>query len=225
MNIELPKSAIHTCAQLTELVDRVGFLPLLRGRVAGWSAEDVADAEAQYIRLPEGGWVWKLWEWKSEVLRESGCAYGKFFARKAGYISREWWPDFCNYRRSRLPAPCAGSVEEMLLLTLRESGSMLARDLRRACGFTGKMRSQFDTYVARLEMSCHVVTDDFVTPRDRHGRPYGWGWAVLTTPEQRFSRRACHPERTPEQSRELLLTHLAALLPKLSRERLLAVLG
>mgnify|MGYP000925711287 FL=1 len=22
--------------------------------------------------------------------------YGKFFNKKAGFISQEWWPDFCN---------------------------------------------------------------------------------------------------------------------------------
>ena len=81
------------------------------------------------------------------MLRESRCAYGKFFKRKAAFVSREWWPDFCNYRRSLYPYPEEGSVEEAVLATLKSEGSLITRELRAACGFTGpKMRSRFDAY-------------------------------------------------------------------------------
>ena len=77
-------------------------------------------------------------------------------------ISREWWPDFCNWRRSVFSHPEEGSIEDMILQTLRENGSMITRDLRKACGFTGtKMRGKFDTYISRLEMGCYIVTEDF----------------------------------------------------------------
>ena len=33
-------------------------------------------------------------------IRETGCAYGKFFENKAVFISKEWFPDFANYRRN-----------------------------------------------------------------------------------------------------------------------------
>lgn len=62
------------------------------------------------------------------------------------------------------------------------------------------MRSRFDAYLARLEMGSYIVTEDFVYPRDRHGREYGWGWSLLTTPEALFGREACHPDRTPQES-------------------------
>ena len=39
------------------------------------------------------------WEWKGPVIQMTGCAYGKFFHGKAGFISAEWFPDFANYRR------------------------------------------------------------------------------------------------------------------------------
>lgn len=204
---------IHTCAEMTAFVDEIGFLPLLEMGVAGWSAEGVADDEAQYTRLPGGGWEWPLWEWKGEVVRESGCAYGKFFCGKAGYVSRAWWPDFCNWRRSRVRRTEEYSVDDMIVETLREGGSMLTRELRAACGFTGKMRGQFDTYIAHLAMDARVVTQDFVYPQDRHGRNYGWGWSLLTTPEALFGREACHPDRTPEESFERMRAHLYKVLP------------
>lgn len=208
---------IHTCQELIDYIGQVGFLPLLAMGVSGWSAEEVADEDCQYTRLPDGGWEWPLWEWKGPILQESGCAYGKFFQRKAGFISREWWPDFCNYRRSLYPQPEEGSVEEIILVTLKEYGSLITRKLRAACGFTGpKMRSRFDTYITRLEMGGYIVTEDFVYPHDRHGREYGWGWSLLTTPEVLFGKEACHPGCSPEESRERLLAHFRNILPDAS---------
>lgn len=96
---------LHSCPELIDYINEVGFLPLLRMGVEGWSAEEVTDEDCQYTRLPDGGWEWPLWTWKGAILQDSGCAYGKFFDRKAAFVSRDWWPDFCNYRRSVSPIP------------------------------------------------------------------------------------------------------------------------
>lgn len=205
---------LHSCAELIDYINRVGFLPLLPMGIAGWSAEEVTDEECQYTPLPDGGWEWPLWQWKGTILQESGCAYGKFFDRKAAFVSRTWWPDFCNYRRSRFPYPAEGTIEEGILDTLRREGSLITRELRAACGFNGpKMRSRFDAYITRLEMGGYIVTEDFVYPHDRHGREYGWGWSLLTTPETLWGKESCHPERTPQESRERILAQLRQILP------------
>lgn len=206
---------IHSCPELTAYINRIGFLPLLHIGVDGWSAEEVVDEDCRYVVLPDGGWEWPLWEWKGSVLRESGCAYGKFFAGKAGFVSRQWWPDFCNYRRSLSPAPDEGSVEDSILQILSSEGSMITRELRRACGFTGpKMRSRFDAYVTHLQMQCRIVTEDFVYPLDRHGREYGWGLALLTTPEKLFGRTECLVDHSPERSRQLIADYLNGISPR-----------
>ena len=194
------------------------MLPLLRIVPSlGWSAEEVVDDDCQYVVLPDGGWEWPLWEWKGDIIRESGCAYGKFFLGKAAFISKEWWPDFCNYRRSTHPYPPEGSIEEAIIETLKLNGSMITRDLRKACGFTEpKMRSKFDGFITRLQMGGYIVTEDFVYPHDKHGKQYGWGWSLLTTPEDLFGREACHPSRTPEESRKRLLEHFKEILPQAS---------
>ncbi len=205
---------ISTCDELMQCIQRLGFLPLLESGIAGFNAEAMVDEECRYVVLPDGGWDWPLWKWKGPAVTDGGCVYGKFFAAKAGFISREWWPDFYNWRRSVNPVPEAGSVEEAIVATLRERGSAITRELRSACGFTGpKMRSRFDAYVTRLQMACRIVTEDFVYPRDRHGRQYGWGWALLTTPEALLGREACECRRTPEESYARMAAHLAAMLP------------
>ncbi len=177
--------------------------------------------ECRFTQFPDGTWEWPLWKWKGSVVREGGCVYGKFFAGKAGFISREWWPDFYNWRRSKNPVPEEGTTEYIILATLREHGSMIARELRAACDFTGKnMRSKFDAYVGRLQMGAHIVTEDFVYPVDKHGREYGFGWSLLTTPEQLLGREACLTDRTPEESYQRMVEHLSGLLPHATEKQI-----
>jgi len=212
---------IHSEIELMEAIRQLGFLPLLDSGIRGFSAEEMVDDDCRYVMLPDGGWDWPLWKWKGPVVTDGNCMYGKFFAGKAGFISRDWWPDFCNYRRSTHPAPQEGSIEEAILITLAEHGSLITRELRAACGFNGAgMRSRFDSYVTRLQMGCRIVTEDFIYPRDRHNREYGWGWSLLTTPEQLIGRDACQCSRTPEASYQRLFSHLKAIIPTASDKQI-----
>ena len=216
---------IHSDSQLMELIFQIGFLPLLNSGIYGYSAEDVVDDDCRYVMLPEGGWDWPLWKWKGTIVTEGHCVYGKFFDKKAGFISMEWWPDFYNYRRSVHPVPSDGSIEDAILMTLREHGSLITRELRAACGFSGpKMRSRFDAYVTRLQMGCYIVTEDFVYPRDKHHNEYGWGWSLLTTPEQLYGREACLCPRTPVESLRRIYDHLRRILPDASDSQIMKLI-
>ena len=217
---------IHSGAELAEYIQQIGFLPLLESGISGFSAMDIVDDDCRYVVFPDGGWDWPLWKWKGPIVAEGSCVYGKFFDKKAGFVSREWWPDFCNYRRSRHAVPEEGSIEEAVLTTLREHGSLITRELRAACGFNGtKMRGKFDAYITRLQMACRIVTEDFVYPRDRHNREYGWGWSLLTTPEERYGRDACRCERSPEESFSRLQAHFQEILPWATERQLLKLIG
>jgi len=212
---------IGSCSELVDCIQQIGFLPLLESGIYGFSAEAMVEDDCRYVVFPDGGWDWPLWKWKGQVVAEGNTVYGKFFASKAGFVSREWWPDLCNYRRAVHPTPEEGTIEDAILETLREHGSMITRELRAACGFTGpKMRSRFDSYVTRLQMACRIVTEDFVYPVDRHNREYGWGWALLTTPEQLYGRDFCQCERSPEDSFERMVGHMRKMLPDADERQL-----
>lgn len=215
------RQEIHSCPELMDCIQQVGFLPLLESGIQGFSAEAAMAEECRFTQFDDGTWEWPLWQWKGPVVTEGNCVYGKFFAGKAGFISRAWWPDFYNWRHSKNPPLEEGSIEETILMTLREHGSMITRELRAACGFTGpKMRGKFDAYITRLQMGCHMITEDFVYPQDKHGREYGFGWSLLTTPEQLLGRQACQCERTPEDSYQRMADHLAHLLPDATEKQI-----
>ena len=194
----MKKEPIHSCPELIDYIRETGFLPLLSMGISGWSAEEVTGEKCQVTQQPAGGGEWPHWE----------------------------WPDFCNYRRSIFPYPEEGSIEETILDVLKMEDHLITRKLRAACGFTGpKMRSRFDAYITRLQMGGYIVTEDFIYPRDRHGREYGWGWSLLTTPEALFGREACHPDRTPQASYERMLDQFRKILPNESEKVYQSLLG
>ena len=40
-----------------------------------------------------------LWRWRIAIAKKHDILYGKFFAKKAGFISKKWLLVFANYRR------------------------------------------------------------------------------------------------------------------------------
>lgn len=221
-----------------ELIDKVGFLPLLDSGISGFSADAVVADDCGYVTFPEGGWDWPMWKWKGQIVTEMPCMYGKFFnisaprktgryeRGRAGYITKDWWADFCNYRRSKYPRPDDDSIEGAILATLQTTGSQITRELRAACGFNGKgMRSKFDSYLTRLQMATYIVTEDFVYPVDKHNNEYGWGWSLLNTPEELYGKEACTCERTPEESFQRIYDHLRSLLPHATDKQILKLIG
>ena len=62
-------------------------------------------------------------------------------------------------------------------------------------------------------MGTYIVTEDFVYPVDKHGREYGFGWSLLTTPERLIGKEACLCDRSPEESFQRMSDHLHRLLP------------
>ena len=71
-------------------------------------------------------------------------------------------------------------------------------------------------------MQSYVCIADFVYMQDEYGRPYGWGVAEYATPEELFGYGFITSayQRDPQESRELILRHLQALLPGADRKQL-----
>ena len=209
-----------------EFIDEIGFLPLLDSGIYGFSAEEIVDEDCRYVVFSDGGWDWPLWKWKGQIVTEMPCFYGKFFNKKAGFISKEWWPDFCNYRRNKYPYPKDDTIEGSILDTLRQEGSLITRELRSLCGFNGKgMRSKFDGYVTKLQMATYIVTEDFVYPQDKHGKEYGWGWSLLTTPEALYGKSFYMKDCPWEESYQRLLEHFKLILPEATENQILKLIG
>lgn len=216
---------IKSKADLTAAIREFGFLPFFENSIGGFSIEE-------HI-APQCWWnsktgAWSAWEWKGPVIRETGCAYGKFFEKKACYISREWFADFANYRRdgydfdARYDDGLAPYRDKRLYDLIEGNAPILSKQLKQLGNYKKGGNKGFDTSVTRLQAQGYVLISDFVYSRDKSGKTYGWGVAEYSTPEvfmgSDFSDRvySC----SPEESYEKIATHLGRLFPQLSADKI-----
>ena len=213
---------IRTKADLCRAVERFGFVPFFPNPIQGFSIAEHVAPEAWFSDA-EG-----VWEWKGPVIRETGCAYGKFFHGKAVFISREWYPDFANYRRDGYDFDAlwedgkARHADKALYDLLEPHAPVTSRALKDLGGYGRDGRRGFDASITRLQHLGYVVISDFVYDLDRQGRPYGWGVAEYSTPEKALGEdftRAVY-RRAPEESLERVLAHLREILPNAGADAL-----
>ena len=60
---------IHSCPELLERIQQVGFLPLLESGVRGYCAESLMDEDCRFTQFDDGSWEWPLWQWKGDAVR------------------------------------------------------------------------------------------------------------------------------------------------------------
>ena len=209
---------IKTKSDLIGAVNEFGFLPFFENSIEGFSIEE-------HI-APECWWhsdtgEWSAWEWKGPVIRETGCAYGKFFEKKACYISREWFADFANYRRdgydfdARFDDGLAPYRDKRLFDLVSSDAPIISKKLKEIGDYRKGGNKGFDTIMNRLQAQCYVIISDFVYMKNKRGEPYGWGVAEYSTPELfmggDFTERVY--ARTPAESYERILDHFRELFP------------
>ena len=211
---------IRTKQDLINAVEEFGILPLFRNAIPGFSVEEHADPSVWFSEEPG------VWEWKGPVIREARCAYGKFIGNKAVFISREWFPDFANWRRdgydfdARYDDELVPYKDKVLYDLLERMAPVLSRDLKKEGNYNKEGNTGFDTMINRLQAECYVLVSNFVYMKDRYGKEYGWGVAEYSTPEAffgaEFTDRVYRQE--PENSYERILLHISSLFPECSRK-------
>lgn len=208
---------------MTELVEEIGFLPFFANRICGFSVEECCPGELWFSKDTDGPW-----EWKGPVARSGRCVYGKFFGGKAGFVSRQWLPDFCNFRRdgydfdARYDDGLASRKDKSVFDAVAAHGALLSKELKNLCDYRKGGNRGFDTVITRLQMQTYVAIADFVYMKDRFEKVYGWGVGKYSTPEAMFgydyvTGAYC---REPGESKNRILGHLKTLLPEASEQEI-----
>lgn len=206
---------IRTKDNLINAVQQMGILPLFQNSLSGFSVEEHVTPAAWFSDEPG------VWEWKGPVIQEAGCAYGKFFEKKAAFISAEWFPDFANYRRdgydfdARFDDGLASYKDKQLFDLVDNHAPVLSKTLKREGNYRKGGTTGFDTSMNRLQAQGYVVISNFVYMKDRYGKEYGWGVAEYSTPEKFFGEAFTNAvyQRQPEESFQRILEHLHMILP------------
>ena len=211
---------VRTFDDLVSAVERFGFVPLFMNSIPGFSVEEHVAREAWFGSEPG------VWEWKGPVIREARCAYGKFFERKACFVSRDWFLDLANYRRdgydfdALFDDELAPIRDKELYDVLEPRVPILSKELKEIGNYRKDGKKGFDTIITRLQEECYVLISDFVYLKDKYGNRYGWGVAEYSTPEQFFGPqfRETVYRPTPEESYARLFAHLKEILPEAGDE-------
>lgn len=179
---------IHTAEEAVTYIKEVGFLPLFKNDIPGFSIEERT--------VPEYWWSGDTrrdpWEWRKTIARSGQVAYGKFFDRKAGFISREWFPYFANFRRDGYDFDALwddekASMRQKKIMDLfaegNEDAELYSFEVKQNAGFGKDGEKNFEGTVTDLEMKMYLCMRDFRQRKNKKGEDYGWAIAVYSTPE------------------------------------------
>ena len=209
------RECLHSPEDLLALIREVGFLPLFSNAIPGFSVEEHTPAEDWWIDDPARD----PWAWRQVLAPNEFVAYGKFFDKKAGFVSKEWFPAFANYRRDgydheglyedgKMTARCKRILDVLELNGDAEGLGLLSCDIRRRAA----LDKGFESALTDLQMKTFLIMSDFRQKRNKQGKEYGWYVAELMTPETKWGYGAVNscgerPETSWDRIRQQIRQH------------------
>lgn len=220
---------IRTPEKLIAYIDQVGFLPLFANRIPGFSVEEHVsplfwwtDDEAQ-----------DPWKWRELLARSGNVAYGKFFDRKAGFISLKWLPVFLNVRRdgydfeARWEDGLASMRSKRIMDLFEEEKELYSFEVKKRAGFGKEGEKNFEGVITELQMQGYLLIRDFrKRKRKKDGEEYGWPLSVYATPEALIGEEAIYEayRENPQQAKERIFARIREEYPWAEEKELQRVL-
>ncbi|MDO4633910.1 MAG: hypothetical protein Q4B01_08655 [Eubacteriales bacterium] len=220
---------IHTVEELSAYINEIGFLPLFKNEIPGFSVEERTVAEDWWSEDPARD----PWIWRELIAREGEIGYGKFFHKKAGFISREWFPYFANYRRDGYDFDALwddekASIRQKKIMDLFEDDAeQFSFEVKKKAGFGKDGEKNFEGTMTDLQMQTYLCVRDFRQRMNKKGLPYGWKVAVYAMPEQLwgYQQVAAAYKEEPEVSAQRIRDHMKEIYPIADEKDLKKVLG
>lgn len=206
---------------LTELVNEIGFLPLFDVGVKGFSVEEITRGQWWTGRADDP------WGWRETAAIQGEIIYAKVFSGRAGFVSKEWFPKFANYRRdgydfdSRWEEGLEPPRNQAIMECVMKNPMVMTSDIKKQVGKTG-----FEGALTNLEMKTYLIIRGFDRKKNRFQEPYGWSIGVMDTPENAFGSEwatSAYAEQ-PEKSYADILMHLESKCPGIDMEALARII-
>lgn len=210
---------IHSVDEAINYINQVGFLPLFRNEIPGFSLEERTVPDFWWTDDPRDPW-----RWREEIARSGKVAYGKFFDKKAGFISLEWLPVFANYRRDgydfdalyedgKAPKKHKNIMENFIEEKL--DSEIMSNQLKKLAGFGKDGEKGFEGAITTLMMQTYLCNCDFKKRKNKKGEEYGWNVAIYTSPEHLWGYdlvTALYKEE-PKDSWQRIVDHMHDIYP------------
>lgn len=223
---------LHTVDEAIEYINEIGFLPLFKNDIPGFSLEERT--------VPEYWWsedsMLDPWEWREIIARRGDIAYGKFFDKKAGFISKEWLPYFVNYRRDgydfdALWEDGKASARQKKIMDLFADELMdeeyYSNELKKKAGFGKGGEKGFDGIITGLQMQMYLCVRDFRQRKNKKGEEYGWPLAVYAIPEHLwgYDYVTSAYKEDPDDSARRIANHIMDVYPISTDRQIKNVIG
>lgn len=222
-------SRIRSWEELIDWIDEIGFVPLFKNEIYGFSVEENTSDLFWWTGDPEQD----PWEWRELIARSGRVAYGKFFGKKAGFISKEWFPHFANWRRdgydfdSRWDEELASIRCKKIMDQFANKEELYSFELKQLAGFGKNGEKNFEGTVTDLQMQTYLLIRDFRRRINKKGVEYGWPISVYSTPEALWGydhvASAYHIE--PKESGAIIAQRVKENFPEVTDRELKAVLA
>lgn len=223
---------LHTVDEAIEYINEVGFLPLFKNEIPGFSLEERTVAMNWWSENPEKD----PWEWRAQIARSGKVAYGKFFAGKAGFISTKWLPYFVNCRRDGYDFDAlwedgkASRRQKKIMDLFAENNAdaeLFSNEIKKTAGFGKGGEKGFDGTITNLQHMTYLCVRDFRQKRNKKGQEYGWAIAVYSTPEHIFGYdlvTAAYNEK-PDESSNRIAEHIRDVYPIATEAQIKKLIG
>lgn len=215
---------IRSMQELTHWINEVGFLPLFRNEIPGFSVEEHTSSDYWFSGNAEED----PWYWREMIARTGETAYGKFYGGKAGFVSREWFPTLANFRRdgydfdTRWEEGIANHRQKKIMDALNDFPQMSTVELKRYSGFGKDGEKNFNGILTELQMQTYLIVTDFRKKVSRKGLEYGMPIGILTMPENLwgYDEVTSAYREDPDTSREKVYAKVMDSFPQASMEKL-----
>lgn len=223
---------IHTVEEAIAYINEVGFLPLFKNEIPGFSLEERTIPGHWWSEDPERD----PWNWREMIARSGQAAYGKFFDKKAGFISKDWFPYFANYRRDGYDFDALwddekASMRQKKIMDLfaeeNAEAELYSFEVKQKAGFGKDGEKNFEGTITDLEMRMYLCMRDFRQRRNKRGENYGWSIAVYSTPEHLwgYDHVASAYKEEPNESWKRIVKRMNDLYPIATEAQIRRVIG
>lgn len=182
------EAPLKTVEDMMEYVKKVGFVPLFRNEIPGFSIEELSYKYGWWGDNPQID----PWAFREYAAGSKEVAYGKLFFGKAGFIAKEYLPYFARVRRdgydfdSRYEDGLASRRCKMIMDTFEHVDTLPSYELKEVAGFGKGREKGFDSTANQLQMQTYLVVSGFSRKKNKKGEEYGWAVTNYTPCEHLF---------------------------------------
>jgi len=211
---------LKSSRELSEYIKDIGFLPLFKNKIEGFSVEEITATDSWWAGKSEED----PWEWREVIAAQGEIAYGKLFSNRAGFVSKEWYPYFAAYRRdgydfdSRYEDGLVSFRAKKIMDVLMECESLPSNEIKAIAGFGKGGEKGFEGVMSSLQMLTYITVRSFQKRHNKKNEEYGWPVAIYCSSEKLFGeehvRSAYH--LSAEKAKEKIVTQIRSRFPDVS---------